>query len=308
MTFAAALTVFAAACGQSAPTNGGGLFLTDATGNNVAIQPVVAPQLPTELYFAGERVPLENFDTRESLMRELLITTYMHSRTMLALLNSKRYFAQIEPVLARNGIPSDFKYLCVAESSLDPNAISSARAAGLWQIMPGTGTDYGLHVGPEADDRYDIAKATEVACRHLQKSKDRFGTWTMAAAAYNLGDAGVARRVDLQTGIDNYYDIWLPDETRRYLFRVLAFKLIFENPEAYGFFVDESQYYPLLTDYHMVTISERGIKWPEFAAHHGTTYKMLRELNHWIRDYAYANPRGRTLEVKIPNSGFRTGR
>lgn len=300
LSFAGALLVFTAACAQSAGTANTATVVLEGHA------PVELPALPAELSFAGERVPLENYDTRESLQREMLVSCYMHSRTMLALLNSKRYFSIIEPILAKNGIPADFKYLCVAESSLDPNVVSSAKAAGLWQIMPGTGRDFGLLVGSEVDERYDIEKATEVACKHLLKSKEKFGTWTMAAAAYNLGDAGVGKRVDLQTGIDNYYDIWLPGETRRYLFRILAFKVLFEDPAAYGYNISDDQYYKVLDDYRTVTVSDAEIKWPEFAARHGTTYKMLRELNHWIRDYQYSNKGGRTLTVKIPNEGFRT--
>ena len=299
LSFAGALMVFAAACAQNNTT---AAITTVFEGH----APVELPTIPAELSFAGERVPLGNFDTYESLQRELLVSGYMHSRTMLALLNSKRYFSIIEPILAKNGIPADFKYLCVAESSLDPNAISTAKAAGLWQIMPGTGRDLGLAVGSEVDERYDIEKATEVACKHLLKSKAKFGSWTMAAAAYNLGDGGVGKRVELQSGIDDYYDIWLPDETRRYLFRILSFKLIFENPAAYGYNIRDDQYHKVLDDYHTVQVSDHEIKWPEFAAKHGTTYKVLRELNHWIRDYQYSNKGGRTLTVKIPNKGFRT--
>lgn len=294
--FIAVFAAVTAACGQSGTVvvQGGGGYA-----------PVELPQLPSQLYFAGERVPLENYDTCESLRRELLVTSYMHSRTLLTLLNSKRYFAIIEPILKKNGIPLDFKYLCVAESGLDPNIVSSAKAAGLWQIMPGTGRDYGLEVGSEVDERYDIEKATEVACQHLLKSKERFGTWTMAAAAYNLGDNGVEKRIGLQTGLDDYYDIWLPDETRRYIFRILSFKVLFENPATYGYTIGEDQLYKPLTDYHTVTTDQRDIQWAEFAAANGTTYKMLRELNHWIRDYTYANKNCKTLTVKIPNRNFR---
>ncbi len=267
---------------------------------------VRVPAIPETLGFAGERVPLENFDTRESLIREMLITCNMHSRTMTTLLNSERYLSTIKPILNEMGVPEDFIYLCMAESGLDPNAISIAKAAGLWQLMPETGRAGGLEVGSEVDERYDIERSTRVALNHLLKSKERFGSWTLAAAAYNLGDAGVSKRLGLQTPCTSYYDIWLPDETRRYIFRILSFKLLYENPAAYGFSIDASTLYKKLTDYHEIKISDKNIKWPEVAAANGTTYKLLRELNHWIRDYGYANPNGRTLTVKIPNKGFRT--
>ena len=300
LSFAALLVATVTACGQITGTAG-----ETETGTVEGHAPVIIPAIPEQLSFAGERVPLENYDTRESLLRELTVSSYMHSRTLITLLVSRRYFSIIEPILERNGIPADFKYLCVAESGLDPNVVSSAKAAGLWQIMPGTGRDFGLEVGAEVDDRYDIEKATEVACAHLLKSKEKFGSWTLAAAAYNLGDAGVEKRMGLQAGIGDYYDLWFPDETRRYMFRILSFKLLFEDPAAYGYLIGDDDYYKVLDDYHIATTAEKNIKWPEFAAQHGTTYKMLRELNHWIRDYAYANAKGRTLSVKIPNEGVR---
>jgi hypothetical protein len=254
--------------------------------------------------FAGERVPLENYDTRESLQRELVITTYMHSGTMRALLQTKRYFAIIEPILEKNGVPADFKYLAMAESALNPDALSTAKAAGLWQIMPGTGRDHGLLVGAEVDERYDIAKATEVACRHLLKSYAEFGSWALAAAAYNLGDAGVRKRIDIQ-GTDNYYDSFFPEETMRYVFRVLAYKLITETPSYYGYMVQSGDYYPPLLDYREIIVDDAHIDWSKLARENGTSYKMLRQLNHWIRDYEYKNPSRRKLTVKIPGEGFR---
>ena len=265
---------------------------------------VYIPPIPQSLEFAGESVPLENYDTRESLRRELLTTCYMHSRTSLTLLNTRRYFAIIEPILEEYGIPSDFKYLCMAESGLDPNVVSVAGAAGLWQLMPATGRKYGLDVGSEVDERYHIEKATVAACRHLLESYEQFGSWTLAAAAYNLGDAGVARRIEKQ-GVDNYYDAFLPVETLRYMFRILSFKLVTESPHSYGYMISSQDYYPPLTDYHEVETNDLQIDWSKFAAANGTTYKMLRELNHWIRDYDYTNRARKTYVVKIPNADFR---
>lgn len=265
---------------------------------------VELPALPRALDFAGEAVPLQNFDTRENLLRELLVNCYMHSRTCLALLNSERYFSIIEPILKKNGIPEDFKYLCVAESGLNPEAVSSARAGGLWQIMPDTGCDYGLEVGQEVDERFHIEKATETACAHLRKSYEKFGSWTLAAAAYNLGDTGVRRRLEIQ-GLNNYYDAFMPEETRRYVFRILSFKMIFADPAEYGYDIRRDDYFRPLTDYHTVEICDRDIDWSKFAAANGTTYRMLRELNQWIRDYQFDNKECRTYTVKIPNAGFR---
>ncbi len=266
---------------------------------------VLVPQIPAALDFAGERVPLENYDTRESLERELSVTLYMHSRSMATLLNMPRYLAIIEPILARNGIPADMKYLCMAESGLNPNIASTAGAAGLWQIMSALGKSSGLEVGPQIDERYHIEKSTQVACDYLRDGYRRFGSWSLAAAAYNLGPAGLAKRIEAQ-GIKNYYDLFLPEETMRYMFRILAWKLVAENPAHYGFIIGESDYHKPLTNYKEVEVSGQKINWPAVAAQHGTSYKMLREVNHWIRDYDAANPSGKTYKVKVPQKKFRT--
>ncbi len=265
----------------------------------------VLPAIPHELSFAGERVPLENFDIQESLRRELLTTSYLHSRTFLTLLATTRYFPLIEPILREYNVPDDFKYLCMAESGLNPNVMSYAGAAGLWQLMPGTGKEYGLSSGKEVDFRYHVEKSTEAACKYLVASYEKLGSWTLAAAAYNLGNAGLKRRVDKQ-GTTNYYDTFLPEETLRYVFRVLTFKILTLNPSVYGFIIAPSDYYAPLDDYTIVKTSSREIDWSKFAKANGTTYKMLRQLNHWIRDYDYHNTSLQELEVKIPIKEFRT--
>ncbi len=269
-----------------------------------AFSMVFVPAMPPSLDFAGERVPLENYDTRESLERELMITAYMHSRTLSTLLNTTRYLPIIEPILARNGVPDDFKYLCMAESGLNPNVVSGAGAAGLWQLMPQVGKAAGLEVAPNLDERYHIEKATQVACNHLKESYARFGSWTMAAAAYNVGNAGLARRAALQSTGD-YYEMFLPEETLRYVFRVLSWKMIAENPARYGMMIESAQYHKPLERYHTVEVEGSPIDWPEVARQHGTTYKMLRELNHWIRDYSWENPSKKCYRVKIPRDRFR---
>jgi hypothetical protein len=271
-----------------------------------AMAPVLIPPMPRQLDFAGEKVPLEHFDTRESLTRELLATGYLHSRTILTLLATTRYFPVIEPILRRHGIPEDFKYLCMAESGLNPNIQSPAGAAGLWQFMQGTGREYGLFIGTgsSVDERYHIEKSTEAACRFILDAKNKLGSWTLAAAAYNLGLAGVQTRMQKQS-LTEYYDLFFPEETMRYVFRILSFKLITSNPAAYGFAVAPGEYYRPLEASREIRVDSATIDWPAVAREQGTNYKMLRELNPWIRDYTYANPSGRTFIVKIPGEGFR---
>ena len=295
--FLCALALSVVACAQT-PSD------TICSTVNSGFARVEVPPLPDKLDLAGEPVPMQNQDTRESLMREMLTTLYMHSRTMQTLLASKRYFAIIEPILAKYGVPNDFKYLCMAESGLNPEARSGAGAGGLWQLMPAYAKSAGLLVGDELDERYHIEKSTEAACRYLIDAKRRLGSWTLAAAAFNAGVAGVSRRLEKQ-GVESYYDLFLPNETLRYVFRVLSFKLLMSDPAAFGYQIDKKEYYPLLPAYEEVTIDDPEIDWAAFAREHGTHYKQIRQLNPWIRDYDYTNKAGRSFTVKIPKGSAR---
>lgn len=296
-------TVSLPACSQNRPAPAAIL----ETGITQGIPPVVVFPLPDKLDFAGEAVPLQNYDTRESLSREIQTNSYLHSRTIQTLRATTRFFPVIEPILEKNGIPNDFKYLCIAESGLSPTAISSAGAGGLWQMMPATGKQYGLFAAAGVDERYHVEKSTEAACKYLLEAYKKFGNWTMAAASYNVGQAGVTRRAESQ-GINNYYDLFLPEETMRYVFRILAFKVIFESPESYGYVLTADDYFKPYTDYKEVSIKTAKIDWSAVAREHGTNYKVLRELNPWIRDYTYNNSAGRTFVIKVPNAGFREGK
>ena len=266
--------------------------------------PIVIPALPRTLDFAGEAVPLDNYDTRESLTREMLTTFYLHSRTMQTLIATTRYFPIIEPILKKRGVPDDFKYLCMAESGLNPNARSGAGAAGLWQFMPAVGRSYGLETGSNVDERYHVEMSTEAACSYLLEAKEKLGSWTLAAASYNLGMTGVATRLEKQ-GVSSYYDAFLPEETLRYVFRILSFKLLTQNPSLYGYIIEPYQYMKPLDDYHEIEISRSNIDWSEVAHENGTTYKMLRELNPWIRSYEYSNKTQKAYVLKIPGKDFR---
>ena len=218
---------------------------------------------PDSLFVAGERVPLENFDTRESFDRELNTNAYRHSSTILLIKRSHRYFPVIEPILARYGIPDDFKYIAVAESDLS-NVISPARATGFWQFMEDTGKEYGLEINREVDERYHLEKSTEAACRYFLKSYERFGNWTMVAASYNRGSTGIDKQIEIQ-GQNNYYDLLLPDETSRYIFRILSFKTIFSDPSEYGFDIPGEHMYPPL-DYKTVVVDTTVTSFAEFAS------------------------------------------
>lgn len=273
------------------------------TTSQNGVSAVVIPPLPETLTFAGEKVPLEYFDVRESLYEECGVTMYMHSRTLNTLRATKRYFAIIEPILKQYGIPDDLKYLALAESSLNPEAYSVARAAGLWQIMASTAGDNKLEVNTYVDERYNIEKATHVACKYLVNAYKRFGSWSMAAASYNLGVAGLAKRVGVQNKT-NYYDLWLPTETMRYVYRIISLKLATENPKKYGFMIEDDDYYlPFVTK--EITVKGADIDWVKVATDNGTNYKILRELNPWIREYEHPNKTGKSYVVKVPAEGMR---
>ncbi|HKK62291.1 MAG TPA: lytic transglycosylase domain-containing protein [Bacteroidales bacterium] len=264
-----------------------------------AIYPV---SVPDSLYLFGERVPLELFDVHESLDRELLSNTFFHSQTIRLIKLANRYFPMIEPIIEANGLPDDLKYLAIAESGLQ-QAVSPAGAVGFWQITRGTAGDYGLEVSGDVDERYHIEKSTEVACQYIQESFEKYEDWTLAAASYNVGRRGIDRQIARQN-VHNYYDMLLNQETARYIFRIIAFKLIFENPADYGFHISNKDlYYPV--SYEIVEV-DTGVKdFADFAEAHGTNYKMLKFLNPWLRDNSLANSRNRTYQIKIPKENAR---
>ncbi len=258
------------------------------------------PTIPTELYFAGERIPLENSDVRESLDRELCVATNWHSQMLLMLKRSTRYFPEIEPILRSNQIPDDFKYLAVAESSLNERAYSPSKAAGIWQFLEGVGRDYGLIINDEVDQRYDLSRATKAACDYLQTAYRRFGSWMMAAAAYNMGQNGL-QRVMAQQGEHRYTDLHLNIETARYLFRILALKLVLENPELYGFRLRASECYKPY-QYNEIVVRNTIPDLALYAQSQHTNYKMLRLLNPWLRGTVLTIPLGQEYTLRIVDS------
>ena len=258
--------------------------------------------LPEQLEFAGESVPLDNFDTRESLDKEMLVNGYWHSRTLMILKRSKRYFETIEPVLKKYGVPDDFKYLAMAESGFE-NVVSPAKAAGVWQLLESTAEEYGLEVNADVDERYDLEKSTEVACKYLLESYRIFGSWTMAAATYNAGRKGLEAQIDKQKA-NNYYDLLLNDETARYVFRLIAHKLICEDPSSFGFHLEDSDYYPLIP-LHDVAIDTAIPNIADFALQNETNYKIIKQFNPWLRQNYLPDRPGKVYHIKIPDSGER---
>jgi hypothetical protein len=262
---------------------------------------VYAVPIPESMDFAGERVPLENPDIRERMDRELLVNTYWQSNGLLILKRANKYFPIIEPLLEKHGLPDDFKYLAVAESALENNR-SPAGAAGFWHFLKGTGREYGLEINDYVDERYNLELATEVAAEYLKKSKDKFGSWTLAAAAYNAGNGGVQKQIDRQKSTNNYYDLLLNDETSRYVFRILAFKEILSNPKKYGFNFKTEDLYPAIPTYK-VKVDTAITDIPGFAKQFGINYKILKLHNPWLRETYLRNSSGKEYFIEIPEKG-----
>lgn len=261
---------------------------------------VSQPEIPSEVYLFGEKMPLENFEVYERLDREIIVNSYLHSATILALKRANRWFPVIEPILKANGIPDDFKYLAVAESNLE-NVVSPAGATGFWQIIKPAAIEYGLEVNDEVDERYHVEKSTEVACKYIKDAYQKFGSWTMAAAAYNAGMNGIGKWSGLQK-TNNYYNLVLGSETSRYIARVAAIKIIMENPQKYGYNLRESDLYKPLK-YKEVVLDSSVTDFADYAVTLGINYKTLKMFNPWLRDTFLKNKNGKKYMLKIPEEG-----
>jgi len=258
---------------------------------------ITSPVIPEKMTFAGEEVPLDVYWVREALDRELIVNCYQHSKTLRIFKLSARLFPTIEKILKEEGVPDDFKYLAVAESGLE-NVTSPAAAGGYWQFIPATAKTYGLEITGDVDERCNIEKATRAACKYLKKCKNQFGSWTLAAAAYNRGEGGIAAALSDQK-CDNYWDLWLNSETSRYVFRIMSFKLMFEHPQSYGVEICPAEMYQPV-NCKQVEVNSFVYDWKDFAAQYGVTYRELRNLNPWIKNSKLTVTPGKTYMVSIP--------
>lgn len=270
----------------------------NAKKENIALPVAVtyAVKIPEKIDFAGENVPLDDIEIRERLDKELTVNAYWQSSTILMMKRANRFLPTIEKILKEEGVPDDFKYLCMAESGLE-NVVSPAGASGFWQFMKTTGIQYGLRISSEVDERYDLEKATHAACQYLKAAKEKGGSWTNAAASYNMGLNGVTNQQANQNEQD-YYHLLLNTETSRYVQRIIALKIIHQHPTDFGFYLTKDDLYPPLKYTTKDVVG--AVNWVSFAQENNTSYKLIRIYNPWIRDKNLINKDRRTYTVKIP--------
>ena len=261
---------------------------------------IVTPTIPAQIHFAGETVPVENFEVRERVEREFIVNTYFHSLTILAIKRANRWFPVIEPILKKNNVPDDFKYLCVTESNLE-NVISPAGATGFWQFMKAAGKSYGLEINSQVDERYHVEKSTQAACEYLNDAYEAYGSWTMAAASYNMGTNGADNQLERQK-TDNYYNLVLNHETSRYIARIVAFKYIMQSSAAYGFDIKDDELYKPLKTFEIILDSSVN-DFADYSIALGLNYKILKLYNPWLRDNSLSNRNRKVYKVKIPEEG-----
>tara|TARA_R110002073_G_scaffold8207_1_gene45629 strand:+ start:74843 stop:75745 length:903 start_codon:yes stop_codon:yes gene_type:complete len=276
-----------------------GVYISDVgpQKNTAETYNIKALKIPEGLTFAGEKVPTERFDIRERMDRELLVNTYWQSNGLLLIKRAHKYFPIIEPLLKKYGIPDDFKYLAVAESGLQNNS-SPAGASGFWHFLKSSAKEYGLEVNRNVDERYNLELATKVAAEYLKKSKKRFGTWTLAMAAYNAGNARISRSLKTQQ-VNDYYDLLLNSETSRYVFRIVALKEILSKPKQYGFEFEDEDLYNLPESY-TVKVDTVITNIASFAKKFGTNYKELKLYNPWLRENKLNNKSRKLYKIQIP--------
>jgi hypothetical protein len=261
---------------------------------------IYAPETPEKMDFAGEKVPLDLFYVRESLDREIIANTFMQSATILMCKRAYRWFPVMEPILKKNNIPDDFKFLALAESNLT-NVVSPSGAEGFWQFLKPTAQKYGLEVTDEVDERYNLEKSTEAACQYFREAFSEYKNWTLVAASFNRGIDGIAKAIDKQH-ITDYYSLFLVEETARYVYRILAMKQVYNHPAKYGFYLRQSDFYPPLSTY-TITVDSSINDLPAFALKNKINYRILKEFNPWLRRYTLTNKTAKKYVLTFPKEG-----
>ena len=259
-------------------------------------------RIPQNLNFAGEKVPVTDFSVREATERELVINTYWQSQSLLLHKRANRWFPVIEPILKRNNIPEDFKYIALIESQLT-NVVSPRDATGFWQIMEFTGASYGMEINEDVDERYHVTKSTEAACKYFKDAYKMFNNWTLVAASYNCGMGGIKGQLDRQK-VSNYYDLLLNEETARYVYRILAMKEIISRPKVYGFMLRKKDLYPVIP-VKTLTVDSSIHNLADFAISQKINYKILKLFNPWLRTNTLTNSEKKKYSIEIPKNGVK---
>jgi membrane-bound lytic murein transglycosylase D len=283
-------------------------YLSAKIKNAIRQQPIIitenerriySPPIPEQLEFCKEPVPLADFDVYERIEREFLVNTYWHSATLLYFKRANRWFPVIEPILKKNGIPDDFKFMAIAEGGL-MNSVSPDGATGFWQFMEGAAKNYGLEISAEVDERYNIEKSTQAACDYLKDAYTKFRNWALAAASYNMGVDGVEKQISRQ-GTKNYYNLYLNEETSRFIARIISYKEIFHDPKKYGFyFLEDELYPPIKTDEVIINYTVKDLA--QFAKKYEINYKLLKIFNPWLRNNMLSNRGRKNYIIKIPQA------
>lgn len=263
-----------------------------------SIPEVISFPIPSKVDFAGQTIALERYDMRERYDREQIIIAYNHSVSLLHIKRANRFFPVIEPILKRNGIPDDFKYLAVIESNLDPRAMSGAQAAGIWQFMPKTAQQFGLEVNEEVDERYHVEKATAAACIYFKSAYNKYKNWITVAASYNAGMGKISEERTKQQ-VDEAFDLLLTSESSRYIFRLMAMKSFLENPKAFGYSLQKEHFYPTIRTLE-IEVKDSVNDWTSWASKYGITYSQLKDFNIWLRDRKLTNPTKKIYKVLLP--------
>jgi len=279
-------------------TDAGQVLLPSAEPQTLYENVLAPPPLPDPIDFCGEKAPMSLYWVREGIEREIIIQCYQHSRTLLTLKRSTRFFPEIEKILQEEKVPEDLKYLCIAESNLE-NVVSPAKATGFWQFMEATGKLYGLEINDQVDERYHLEKATRAACKYLLKLKKQFGSWALAAAAYNMGEGGLQKNMKEQE-IDNYWDLFLNQETSRYVSRCIAYKLIFENQKLYNIRIPATDFYKPL-EYKEIVVNKSIEDLRIYCSENKILFRELKELNPWLRGISLTVATGKSYVLKVPN-------
>jgi membrane-bound lytic murein transglycosylase D len=274
------------------------VVVQEPSGSLIGSELTISPDIPDEVEFCGKKIDLGRYDLRERYDREMLSMLYMQSSTLMLIKRANRYFPVIEPILATNGVPDDFKYLACIESHLDYRAVSSARAVGMWQFIPETAREYGLVVNDEVDERYNIVKSTEAACRYLKYAYSLYGDWATAAASYNTGYVRISNELIRQRA-NNGLDLWLVDETMRYVFRIITCKEFLKDPKKYGFYIKKELLYPPFVTKDTL-ITGKVSNWINLADTLGVSFFDLKSFNTWIRSDSLVNAEGNSYKVTIP--------